>query len=770
MTSDVLHLVEQLFVKLVEIQADLKSKRYELAIEAAEAALQMCEEAPPDPDGVISAAEGSIAANAFAAARQAGHLDRSLSFAQHELVAAEKNGSASTKVRALNNRGLAYHELNQLVAAEADYRKALRIIEENPGKDLDSMKSLVLSHLGQLLTTQGQEDEAQELLSHSASAEVFGSPFLTITDPAITGFNDRAMVALRSGDYTTAESILRQALARSYDGTANMRGILICNLAEVMHQSGRKEEAIELYKEAIELHSDDPGSTVELATDYVNLADLYMRSGEPRQSADCYKAAWDGVRETNPRSLVALRALWGLATNRMVQKDYTRARAAISRGLELYELMRPDLAVTEEGHAGFLSAYRSLLEMGMYLALHQSWPEELRSLINRGKARFALERVARTSEKAKFEKEGRDFDSIAGMNGLMLDYFVGPNATFVSYQYNKNLGGARIDVPEKNIGQAIDEFREELASSSRRAKEGLAAARLSKLLLEKVKLDAIKVRYVYYLPDGPLWYVPFEALPLKPDTEAKDRKTLGELAPGSYAPSTSVLSVIHTANAASHERSSWRMVAFGEPENGASFPRLEGTAKELAHLEQLADGRFEITVKRGAEATRQNFLALAPGATHIHIAAHAVADFESEQPYIVFSGTGEEQFLRSGDLDHLKLRAEVVFLSACSTSVGKSSTGEGVMSLARAFLWNGCRCVVASLWPMPDDGTPDIVKSFYSGLVAGLSTAKAMQLARDQSRVAGGGAKTWAGFQVFGDGDTWRDRYSLSNIGEDIVQ
>ena len=46
--------------------------------------------------------------------------------AERECAAAERSSSPAVRVRAFNNRGLAYHELNQLVAAEASYRSAIR--------------------------------------------------------------------------------------------------------------------------------------------------------------------------------------------------------------------------------------------------------------------------------------------------------------------------------------------------------------------------------------------------------------------------------------------------------------------------------------------------------------------------------------------------------------------------------------------------------------------------------------------------------------------
>ena len=434
MTSEIQKLVEQLFTRLARIQSDLAAERFERVLQSADEGLRICEQAPSDWEGVVSAAEGSLASNAFAAARRAGDLKRSLEYARREYAVAVRKGSAAVRVRALNNRGLAYHELNELVAAEADYRAALQIIEENPGEDLDSVKALVLSHLGQLLSTRGQGEEGLQLLSEAGTVEGRGLPFIELSDPQLSRANDLATVALNSRDYKRAETVLRDAIARSAGRNPQLKGILVSNLAEVLHQSGQYDNAIKTYGWAIQLHQGDPGCVVELATDYVNLAAVYTHISSFERMAESYKSAWDAVRKTNPRSLIALRALWGLAMVRMVQKDFERARAVISRGLDLYEEMRADVAVTESGHAGFLRAYRSLLEIGMYLALEESWPDELRSLIERGKARFALERMAQTSEHTTFEQQVRDFDKIGGINGLVLNFFVGPNATFISYQ------------------------------------------------------------------------------------------------------------------------------------------------------------------------------------------------------------------------------------------------------------------------------------------------------------------------------------------------
>ncbi len=130
MTSETNELVTELFVALARIRSEMEEGRFDSALVWADKALSFCEHAGSDWEGVVTAAEGSIAANAFVAARRSGDLNRALKYAQREVAVAERSRNTAIHVRALNNRGLAYHELNQLVVAESDYRHALQLIEE----------------------------------------------------------------------------------------------------------------------------------------------------------------------------------------------------------------------------------------------------------------------------------------------------------------------------------------------------------------------------------------------------------------------------------------------------------------------------------------------------------------------------------------------------------------------------------------------------------------------------------------------------------------
>ena len=65
----------------------------------------------------------------------------------------------------------------------------------------------------------------------------------------------------------------------------------------------------------------------------------------------------------------------------------------------------------------------------------------------------------------------------------------------------------------------------------------------------------------------------------------------------------------------------------------------------------------------------------------------------------------------------LKLPAELVALSACQTGLGKEIKGEGLIGLARGFMYAGAPRIVASLWKVDDLATSELMKRFYQGLL-----------------------------------------------------
>jgi CHAT domain-containing protein len=75
-----------------------------------------------------------------------------------------------------------------------------------------------------------------------------------------------------------------------------------------------------------------------------------------------------------------------------------------------------------------------------------------------------------------------------------------------------------------------------------------------------------------------------------------------------------------------------------------------------------------------------------------------------------------EQLLSAREVMELRLRADLVVLSACHTAGGGVSEGEGMIGLTWAFAAAGVPTVVASQWAVSDRTTADLMQDFHRRL------------------------------------------------------
>jgi CHAT domain-containing protein len=119
-------------------------------------------------------------------------------------------------------------------------------------------------------------------------------------------------------------------------------------------------------------------------------------------------------------------------------------------------------------------------------------------------------------------------------------------------------------------------------------------------------------------------------------------------------------------------------------------------------------------------------------------------------------GRQQPGFLGLRDVYDLRLGAELVVLSGCRTALGKEVRGEGLVGLVRGFLFAGARRVVASLWPVEDRATAELMVRFYRAMeTQGLRPAAALRAAQLEIRAERRWRDPyfWASFVLVGD---WR--------------
>ena len=322
-------------------------------------------------------------------------------------------------------------------------------------------------------------------------------------------------------------------------------------------------------------------------------------------------------------------------------------------------------------------------------------------------------------------------------------------------------------------------------------KQPLDAVLLSQLyqqLVEPVKSFLSDAETVYIVPDGPLYYLPFDLLITSKggqqiaSTPVNRADFLLNDYLFTYIPSASVLRSIRTDSRWTTPRSDqYHLLAFGDPvyskeeltqdeipsnamnkgaaeierslQNPAAgfedikVDRLPYTGQEvltIGALHNLGDESEAINLRQKALETRVKEFDLTRF-RYLHFATHGLLGNQVkgawQQPSLVLSLYGEEQdedgkskndgFLQMSEVFNLPMHADLVTLSACQTGLGDFVQGEGLVGLTRAFLYAGTPSVVVSLWNVSDLATAHFMEQFYQNLNNnGMSKVEALREAK----------------------------------------
>ena len=201
---------------------------------------------------------------------------------------------------------------------------------------------------------------------------------------------------------------------------------------------------------------------------------------------------------------------------------------------------------------------------------------------------------------------------------------------------------------------------------------------------------------------------------------------------------------------------------FSEPGHYARLPYASEEAEAIAALAPPGG----TLVKLGPEAVKDSVLGSAlADYRYIHFAVHGVIDTDypalSRLVLSQVDAAGRplvDGSLRLHDIYDMRLNAQMVVLSACDTALGQEVRGEGLIGLARGFMYAGARRVVASLWRVQDKATATLMARFYQGLFERhLEPADALRQAQLAMLSDADGSYAfpyyWAGFVLQGD---WR--------------
>jgi CHAT domain-containing protein len=277
--------------------------------------------------------------------------------------------------------------------------------------------------------------------------------------------------------------------------------------------------------------------------------------------------------------------------------------------------------------------------------------------------------------------------------------------------------------------------------------EALAAVR--SILADRLALPDGVTR-VLVCPDGPLTYVPFSLL-------FPTRATVG-------IPSATVYRQFLADAVARGEG----VLAVGDPDfaevPAPGTPSRAGRAGALPRLpatrdEAKAVGDRLLLGKDATEAGLRSALAERKRWRAVHLATHGLVDAERPSlSALALTPTAEDDgFLKAVEVLRTSVPADLVVLSACETGRGKVVLGEGLVGLARSFMYAGAPRVLCSLWKVDDEATAALMSRFYAlwnpkDGSKPLGTADALRAAQEsvRSRPAWKHPYYWAAWVLWG--------------------
>jgi CHAT domain-containing protein/tetratricopeptide (TPR) repeat protein len=331
-------------------------------------------------------------------------------------------------------------------------------------------------------------------------------------------------------------------------------------------------------------------------------------------------------------------------------------------------------------------------------------------------------------------------------------------------------GAALVDLgPAARLAEASERWLEAVASGS--AEEPAAAAALYDLAWRPLESLFPTDGRVLVSPDGPLAFVPMDAL-LRADGGRRERAIeRWEIA---YVPSGTVhLALLGDAEKLEKGRG---VLALGDPiypsesDSGPAasrvrresdlrglgdLPRLPATAAEASEIAEMYPDRGRTVLVREGATVSALLRALAD--THgrlqaVHLACHGYVD--ARRPRLTGLVLGGGDVLSLDRIYETRIPADLAVLSACETARGKELAGEGVVGLVRGFLFAGTPRVVVSEWEVFDESTKRLMVDFHRRMTSeGTSASAALRAAKLAMLRAGGqdaDPRRWAPFVLWG--------------------
>ena len=651
--------------------------------------------------------------------RFAGDLDRATKLAEQSLNISRDLKDTSLMAPTLYTLGVLEFDQKHYEPALAHFNAALDV----PSKD-GMLRSQILTGLATTYCILRQFDRCIELNRQQLDFAISSGNQHQIA----WGYFKLALPQSETGAYAEAYESDVKALnyLRSIDHSPFDEWIFLAAVGQRLKDLKRYRDAVPYYEEAI------------------TIVERLRQGLVPTEQA---RAA--SVAATKPLFDDTIEVLFGLDPSQALQTvELSRARAFLAILAESKVDLRQNLSSSERDRETALFARISGIQKDL-------WRQDVTAAARKQRS-ADLESAENDLERLHLEIRGSDprlaavqYPKPLGLTAIqrdvlkpgttLIEYSLGEKRSFV-WAISRGRSTAAVLPAGKEIEALADRFRKSLTTqvsglTMQRAEEdtGRLSAQLYEMLLKPVESFLAGSQSLIIVPDGALYYVPFEAL----RASAKTGYLL-ERFPIAYAPSaTSLAEPGHS----SPEVRSRMLLAFGDPvytgskvsaQRGFDLGALPYTRDEVVGIASLfPQGQSVVYVGSNArkEAVKSEAL---ERYRYIHFATHGILDesHPSRSGLALTAAGDQDGILQVQEITAFRIQADVVTLSACSTGLGELVSGEGMLGLVRAFLYAGASSVAVSLWNVNDAATASLMKEFYRHLSRSVPAPEALRRAK----------------------------------------
>ncbi|MBV8819715.1 MAG: CHAT domain-containing protein [Acidobacteriaceae bacterium] len=451
------------------------------------------------------------------------------------------------------------------------------------------------------------------------------------------------------------------------------------NAARILDGRGQVAGAERLY---LEVASAPSGDIAPKLRAHAGLARMYVRLAEDAKADRQYQAALHTVQESTSGLRKDENKLTTLAMENEVHGEYIdflMARGKTEAALEVAESSRARLLQERYGDG---QATRTI-DASLY------------------------KRVAQNSQ------------------AVLLSYWLGPERSYVWLTTPKQILAYTLPAQER-LRSLVENYRQLIEGQSNPLdEEDTTGAELYDGLLRPVADRLPKDGNVIIAPDGALNALNFETLPVpggRPHYFIEDASV-------AVVPSLNLL--VQSENARSGHPSG-RMLLIGDPDStDEQFPKLSYAQAEIRDISRHFDTAL-VSAFTNSRAVPEAYSEMRGARySYVHFTAHASANHEVPlDSAIILSGKAGANRLTAGAVRDHKIDAEVVTISACRSAGAKTYAGEGLVGFMWAFFKAGAHNIVAGLWDVSDESTPELMDEMYARLTSGETAVHALRAAK----------------------------------------